>query len=89
MISELIRSGMQFDRDHDGTLMLGMEGAHSERRILHSHGDATGKYIMEHLIGWLEKLFDTVLEDAAAVELIIGKDDSCIGVKTLIRMANL
>ncbi|MGG4268014.1 L-aspartate oxidase [Peribacillus simplex] len=83
VIAELIRSGMQFDHGHDGTLMLGMEGAHSERRILHSHGDATGKYIMEHLIGCLKNSAITVVENTAAVELIIGKDDSCIGVNTL------
>ncbi|MGW6298379.1 L-aspartate oxidase [Peribacillus butanolivorans] len=83
VISELIQSGMQFDRDQDGGLMLGMEGAHSQRRILHSHGDATGKYIMEHLIDGLKKSTIQVLEDTAAVELIIGKDGSCIGVKTL------
>lgn len=54
VIAELIASGMRFDRDDDGILLLGMEGAHSERRILHSHGDATGKYMMEHLIGCLK-----------------------------------
>ncbi|MDF9760346.1 L-aspartate oxidase [Peribacillus simplex] len=89
VIAELIRSGMQFDHDHDGTLMLGMEGAHSERRILHSHGDSTGKYIMEHLIGCLKNSLITVVENAAAVELIIGKDDSCIGVKTLDKAGKL
>lgn len=89
VIAELIRSGMQFDHDHDGTLMLGMEGAHSERRILHSHGDSTGKYIMEHLIGCLKNSSITVVENAAAVELIIGKDDSCIGVKTLDKAGKL
>ncbi|MCK1991690.1 L-aspartate oxidase [Peribacillus muralis] len=82
-IAELLQSGMQFDRNHDGTLMLGMEGAHSERRILHSHGDGTGKYIMEHLIGCLRRSLITVIENEAAVELIIGKDGSCIGVKTI------
>ncbi|MDM5221803.1 L-aspartate oxidase [Peribacillus sp. NJ11] len=89
IIAELIRSGMQFDHDHDGTLMLGMEGAHSERRILHSHGDATGKYIMEHLIGCLKNSSITVIENVAAVELIIGEDDSCIGIKTLDKTGEL
>ncbi|WP_249595195.1 L-aspartate oxidase [Peribacillus frigoritolerans] len=89
VIAELIESGMQFDHDHDGTLLLGMEGAHSERRILHSHGDATGKYIMEHLIGCLKKSSVTVMENVTAVELIIGKDDSCIGVKALDKAGEL
>ncbi|CAH0133363.1 L-aspartate oxidase [Peribacillus sp. Bi96] len=89
VIAELIQSGMQFDHDDDGTLMLGMEGAHSERRILHSHGDATGKYIMEHLIACLKNSTITVMENTTAVELIIGKDDSCIGVKTLDKAGEL
>lgn len=82
-ISELISSGMEFDRNQDGHLMLGMEGAHSERRILHSHGDATGKYIIEHLLGELALSKVEVMEDTAVVELIIGDDASCIGVKVV------
>ncbi|MGE7877272.1 L-aspartate oxidase [Peribacillus muralis] len=88
-IAELLQSGMQFDRDHDGSLMLGLEGAHSERRILHSHGDGTGKYIMEHLIGCLNGSKIKVIENEAAVELVVGEDDSCIGIKTLDRSGKL
>ncbi|WP_285765526.1 L-aspartate oxidase [Peribacillus sp. SI8-4] len=88
-IADLIRSGMQFDRDHDGSLMLGMEGAHSVRRILHSHGDGTGRYMMEHLIECLKSTSVQVIENEAAVELIIGEDESCIGVKTLDRSGKL
>lgn len=88
-ISELIQSGMQFDRNHDGSLMFGMEGAHSERRILHCHGDGTGKYMMEHLIECLKSSKVQVIENEAAVELIIGEDESCIGVKTLDRSGKL
>ena len=41
-ISELIEWGAEFDRE--GTkLAFTMEAAHSRRRILHSHGDSTGK----------------------------------------------
>ena len=80
-ISELIVSGMEFDRNPEGHLMLGMEGAHSERRILHSHGDATGKYIIEHLLRELALSKVEVMEDAAVIELILGDDASCIGVK--------
>lgn len=48
-ISELIRWGAEFDRD--GTkLAFTMEAAHSRRRILHSHGDSTGKELERVLI---------------------------------------
>lgn len=43
-VLELIEMGMQFDRK-DGEFVLGLEGAHSKRRILHAGGDATGKQL--------------------------------------------
>lgn len=83
VISNLIDSGMKFDHAEDGSLIFGMEGAHSERRILHSHGDATGKYVTEHLLSKLDSPNIHVIEDTAVVELIIGEDHSCIGVKIM------
>lgn len=41
-INELIYMGMQFDKK-DGQFVLGLEGGHNKRRILHAGGDATGK----------------------------------------------
>lgn len=83
IMKELISSGMEFDRNVDGSLVFGMEGAHSERRILHSHGDATGKYVTEHLLRLLADTNVEIVEDTAVVELMIGDDQSCIGVKTI------
>lgn len=48
-IEELMTWGARFDREKDGTLMLGKEGGHSENRILHSR-DATGAEISRALI---------------------------------------
>jgi L-aspartate oxidase len=49
-INELISWGAEFDRE--GTkLDFTLEAAHSRRRILHAHGDATGKEIMRVLLG--------------------------------------
>jgi L-aspartate oxidase len=47
-VKELIRMGTQFDLE-DGELALTKEGAHSQRRILHAHGDATGAEIVRAL----------------------------------------
>ncbi len=41
-VLELIELGMPFDREN-GRFVLGLEGGHSRRRILHAGGDATGK----------------------------------------------
>ena len=47
-IEELIRWGTEFDRQ--GTkLTFGREGAHSRNRILHAHGDSTGREILRAL----------------------------------------
>jgi L-aspartate oxidase len=47
-IEELITWGTEFD--HDGTkLAFGREGAHSRNRILHAHGDSTGREIARAL----------------------------------------
>ena len=43
-ISDLIRFGVEFDREQ-GRLALGREGAHGLARILHAGGDATGARI--------------------------------------------
>ena len=41
-IQQLIDWGAEFDRE-GARLVFGQEGAHSRRRVLHSHGDSTGK----------------------------------------------
>ena len=47
-IEELIQWGTQFDRK--GTkLTFTREGAHSRDRILHAHGDSTGREILRAL----------------------------------------
>lgn len=47
-IEELLSWGAEFDR-HDGQLSLTREGAHSRNRILHAHGDSTGREIARTL----------------------------------------
>jgi len=42
-VEELARRGVAFDRTAEGGLMLGLEAAHSRRRIVHAGGDRTGR----------------------------------------------
>ncbi|HEX8138823.1 MAG TPA: L-aspartate oxidase [Pyrinomonadaceae bacterium] len=49
LIQELIEWGTEFDRE-GGRLSFTREAAHSRRRILHAHGDSTGKEIVRALI---------------------------------------
>lgn len=50
-VQELIQFGTQFDIDaENGEFALTREGAHSQRRILHARGDATGAEIVRALL---------------------------------------
>ena len=48
-VQELLEWGTEFDRKQ-GELMRTREGAHSQPRILHAHGDATGREIGRALL---------------------------------------
>lgn len=80
LINELRNAGCPFDEDKAGQFHLGMEGAHSQKRIVHSGGDATGKHIIEFLASSLSKNV-TIVEDFYAYELIKSNQGRCVGVK--------
>ncbi|MCT2537972.1 L-aspartate oxidase [Aquibacillus koreensis] len=77
-IQQLIDSGLTFDCDSHGQLLLGKEGAHQKRRIIHAGGDATGKVMMDFM---KKQINDQVVvkEEHAVLDLII-EDNRCIGV---------
>jgi L-aspartate oxidase len=63
-------AGITFDREKDGDIEYGQEGAHSRRRILHV-GDGTGRAIMQGLIAVLRECPNVeLLTEATAVDLI-------------------
>ena len=49
-IEWLLCGGVPFDRAPDGALALGLEAAHSRQRIVHAHGDGTGRAVLDALI---------------------------------------
>ncbi|MBC7931343.1 MAG: L-aspartate oxidase [Rubrivivax sp.] len=49
LVEELIEWGTEFDRE-GGRLLFTREAAHSRPRILHAHGDATGREIVRALL---------------------------------------
>lgn len=81
-IRELIEWGAEFDKE--GTkLSFTIEGAHSRRRILHAHGDSTGKELERVLINKI-KSFKNIrrLQFCSAIDLIV-EDERCLGVYAL------
>jgi L-aspartate oxidase len=63
-------AGVEFDRDEDGRLRLGLEAAHSRRRIYHV-GDQTGEAIVSALLRKLRSLPNVeLLTEQTAVDLL-------------------
>ena len=54
-VRRLIEIGARFDRDSQGELALGREGAHGRRRILHAGGDRTGAEMVRALAAAVEQ----------------------------------
>jgi L-aspartate oxidase len=80
-IEWLARLGAPFDRDGAGRLALGLEGAHSHRRIVHARGDATGAAVLETLIRAAREQPSIELhEEARAVELVRDRNGGIAGV---------
>jgi L-aspartate oxidase len=75
-VLELIEMGMEFDKK-DGELVLGLEGGHSHRRILHAGGDATGKILTSFMLKKaIEQPTVQAFENVTAIRLI--KQNNCI-----------
>jgi L-aspartate oxidase len=76
-IENLERLGAAFDRDRNGALRLGLEAAHSRRRIVHAAGDATGRELVRALAAAVRRTPSiTVLEGIEARRLLI--DDGAV-----------
>jgi L-aspartate oxidase len=58
-LKELESMGFTFDKDENNNYILGLEGFHSRRRILHSHGDRIGISIFNFLLDKI-KTFENV-----------------------------
>jgi L-aspartate oxidase len=80
LIKFISEQGPVFDKNQNGELLLGMEGAHSEKRIVHGGGDATGKNVVEFLISNLKENV-TIAENVFAYELLLDSEKHCIGVR--------
>lgn len=79
-ITELIELGAQFDRE-GGELAFTREAAHSRRRILHAHGDSTGREIVRALIAAAKKHPNIQLTAHAATIGLTVEDGRCCGVQ--------
>jgi L-aspartate oxidase len=81
-IMELIEWGAEFDKEGT-TLDLTLEAAHSKRRILHSHGDSTGKELERVLLKKIRSLHAIKKYPFAFTADLIVHDSECHGAYVL------
>jgi len=78
-VQELIRFGTNFDAEDDGQFALTKEGAHSQRRILHANGDATGYEIVRALADRVKTDSRVELWDDHLVLDLLTDNGECVG----------
>lgn len=81
-IRELIDWGIEFDKE-GGKLAFTQEAAHSRRRILHAHGDSTGREMVRSLIARAGRENGINLLAFANTESLIVEGGICRGVRFL------
>ncbi len=80
-VADLRRLGVVFDADRHGRLALGLEGAHSVRRVVHAGGSATGRRVtraLSALAAQDERI--VVLERRRATALLVH-EGRCVGLR--------
>lgn len=80
-IDWLVSLGTPFDRNANGSLALGLEAAHSRRRIVHAEGDGTGRVVLETLARAARDCPSIqVMEGWRATELLTDENGRVAGV---------
>lgn len=79
-VRALIEKGMSFDRVN-GSFDLGLEGGHSNRRVLHANGAATGKALIDFLTAQVKAQENIRIIEHAFVYELITDVESCLGAK--------
>ncbi|TGV11323.1 L-aspartate oxidase [Mesorhizobium sp. M8A.F.Ca.ET.173.01.1.1] len=79
-IEGLASLGVPFDRMSTGSLRLGLEAAHSRRRIVHAHGDGSGREIMRVLIAAVRSTPSIVVVEGVEARRLAVRDNAIRGV---------
>lgn len=81
-VKELIDLGAAFDTDADGTLSLAREGGHSQARVVHAGGAATGVEVERALVAAVRQRVTALYEGWFACDLLV-ENGRCTGVTAL------
>ena len=79
LINQLADWGTDFDRT-DGQIDISLEGGHSHARVVHAHGDSTGRGIAETLVRKVrETQTITLIENYFTIDLLTDENGECVG----------
>jgi L-aspartate oxidase len=78
-IEALVRLGVVFDRDARDNIALGLEAAHSRRRIVHAGGDATGRDIIRALARKVREAPSITVMEATTAQRLVVEDNAVTG----------
>jgi L-aspartate oxidase len=79
-VRDLETLGVHFDADRHGALALGLEGGHSERRVVHAGGSATGRRITRELSALAATDERIEVLEGSTASAIWCRDGRCVGV---------
>ena len=88
VINDLIKYGVEFEKEEDGSYSYTREGGHSEFRILH-YDDVTGKEITSKLLMQVKKLSNVTFLEYTTMVDIIAKDNEAKGIVVADRDGNV
>ena len=79
LVQQLIEEGLQVDRKN-GELSMGLEGGHSQRRVLHLSGDLSGRRMVEFLQDKVSSHHNIITITEAEVMNLLLSNGECVGV---------
>src|SRR5262245_32858129 len=82
-VADLARRGVRFDRGDGDGFSLGLEAAHSRRRIVHAGGDGTGREIMRALAAAAQRTPSIAILEGVEARRLMVEDGRVAGVLAL------
>ncbi|MFT4218693.1 MAG: L-aspartate oxidase [Micropruina sp.] len=80
-IEWLARQGTRWDRNPNGLLRLGLEGAHGRRRIVHANGDGTGAELLRTVVDASRRLDSVAMWEHAPARRVVVEGGRVVGVE--------
>ncbi len=79
-VRDLETLGVRFDGDRQGRLVLGLEGGHTHRRVVHAGGSATGRRLVRQLAARLVRVPQVTVYEQTRAAAVWTSEGRCVGV---------